>query len=90
MRGNFIRWRDEADYVERVKDALKKKLPEIIRDEPILSAPPGSRYPVRLPYLDVPHFRPPVGGEGGSGGGSGPGPGGQGEGDPHHGFRLHP
>jgi uncharacterized sporulation protein YeaH/YhbH (DUF444 family) len=83
MRGNHIRWRDEADYVERVKDALKKKLPEIIKSEPILSAPPGSRYPVRLPYLDVPHFRPPVGGEGGSGGGSGSGPGGQGEGEPH-------
>jgi hypothetical protein len=84
MWNNYIRWRDEADYVGRVRDALRKKLPEIIRDESILSAPPGSRYPVRLPYIDVPHFRPPLNGGGSGGGsGSGSGPGDLEGGEPH-------
>lgn len=78
-----LRWRDEADYIARVREALQEKLPEIVSGEEILSAPPGSRYPVRLPYVDVPHFRPPGGGGEGGGQGPGQGQGGDGDGEPH-------
>lgn len=72
--------RDERRYLEKVRAAIHKKLPEVVRGADILSAPPGSRYPVRIPYLDVPTLRRarPAGGGGGGAGGSGPG-GGAGE-----------
>lgn len=73
--------RDERRYLEKVREAIKKKLPEVIKGGDILSAPPGSKYPVKVPYLDIPTLRRPrpAGGSGG-GGGSGPGDGG---GEPH-------
>lgn len=72
---------DQKRYLDKVKEALRKKLPEIVSGKSILGAPPGSKYRIRLPYLEVPYLRPENPAGAGGGGGSGPGEGGEGEGE---------
>lgn len=75
--------RDEVRYIEKVREALTKKLPEVVLGGDILSAPPQAKYRIRLPYVEVPYLRRARPGGGGGGSGSGQGAGGDGEGEPH-------
>ncbi len=74
--------RDEKRYIDRVREAIKNKLPELVNNSSILSSPPGSSYVLKIPYLDVPHFRLAQPGSNGSGSGNG-GNAGNGSGDPY-------
>lgn len=68
--------RDAKRYIDRVGEAIKKKLPEVVRDSKIITAPPNAKYTFAVPYMESPYFRPKrSGGQGGaaSGGGSGEG-----------------
>lgn len=61
--------RDVQRHKERLKEALRAKLPEVVASEDIIMAPSGRtiRVPVRM--LDEPRFRPARPGHGPGGGG---------------------
>lgn len=69
--------RDVQRHRERLKDALREKLPEVVASEDIITAPSGRRLRVPIRFLDEPHFRPADAGKetGGTGAGLLPGDG---------------
>jgi uncharacterized sporulation protein YeaH/YhbH (DUF444 family) len=67
--------RDVQRHKERLKDALRAKLPEVVASEDIITAPSGRRLRVPVRYLDDIHFRPARSGAAGGGAGRGPHPG---------------
>ncbi len=69
--------RDVQRHRERLKDALREKLPEVVASEDIITAPSGRRLRVPVRFLDDIHFRParPTHDAGGAGHGQAPGQG---------------
>ncbi len=51
--------RDIQRYRERMRDAIRQRLPEVIANDDILTAPTGRRLRVPVRYLDEPRFRRP-------------------------------
>lgn len=50
--------RDVRRHHERLKEAIRKKLPQVVADEDIVTAPSGRRLRVPVRFLDEPGFRP--------------------------------
>ncbi len=69
--------RDVQRHRERLKDALREKLPEVVASEDIITAPSGRRLRVPVRFLDDMRFRParPARDAGGSASGLLPGDG---------------
>lgn len=67
--------RDAKRYIDRVGEAIRKKLPEVVRDSKIITAPPNAKYVFAVPYMESPYFRPKRASQQGGGGGSGNGDG---------------
>lgn len=63
--------RDVARHKERLKDALREKLPEVVASEDIITAPSGRRLRVPVRFLDDIHLRPARPGRQGAGQGQG-------------------
>jgi len=73
--------RDAKRYIDRVGEAIRKKLPEVVRDSRVITAPPNAKYTFAVPYMESPYFRPKrAGGYGGAARGSGSG---DGSAEPH-------
>lgn len=58
---------------DRLRDAIRKQLPNIISREDVVTAPSGQRVRVPVRWLEEPRFRPAQPAEGQGGGGSGAG-----------------
>jgi len=63
---------DARRHREKQREAIKKKLPEIIAEESIITKREGRIVKVPLKGIDIPHFRPKQSDEGGYGIGQGP------------------
>lgn len=64
---------DAKRHRQKQKDAIKKKLPEIIADESIITGKRGKRVKIPIKSIDIPTFRPSRGKGGGVGVGQGVG-----------------
>ena len=63
--------KDARRHREKQKDAIKKKLPEILSSEQIITRRGRGKVKVPIKGIDIPHFRPAKEGGGGVGSGKG-------------------
>ncbi|MCL8207227.1 MAG: DUF444 family protein [Actinomycetia bacterium] len=49
---------DQARHADKLKQAIKERLPQIVGQTPIISGDPRQPVPVRVPILQIPQFRP--------------------------------
>lgn len=66
---------DRERYKQRLRDAIREKLPQVIADTDLITAVDGTRVRVRVPILEEPYLRPRQSAGEGAGGGSGGEPG---------------
>jgi uncharacterized sporulation protein YeaH/YhbH (DUF444 family) len=63
--------RDRREYIRRLNEAIRQKLPQVISKMDIVSSADGKPITIQVPDLEVPYLRPARGGGEGTGRGTG-------------------